>query len=181
MSSFTAWRRRLKVAGCNYFNHATIIVLHWNWAHSNCLFPVISTPLFPSNLFPYFPHFPLNLTSNLNTLSVLSPVSWGVLPGLWFDLSGAHCSGCRPQLPNHPCSYLLPDWPEEESHRLPVCIIPPCCFCLFTPPAPLTSTADHYHHSSLLPPPILLLLSCHSLNFRFPCPVGHPLLEVHFQ
>lgn len=53
-----------------------------------------------------------------------------MLPGLWFELFGAHCSGGGTQLPNHPCAYLLPDWPEEESHWLPVCIIQPSCFCL---------------------------------------------------
>lgn len=78
------------------------------------------------------------------SLCLLLSVSWGMLPGLWFELFGAHCSGRGAQLPNHPCAYLLPDRSEEESHWLPVRIIPPCCFCLHlsllknTPPPPLS-------------------------------------------
>lgn len=60
-----------------------------------------------------------------------------MLPGLWFELFGANRSGRGTQLPNHPCAYLLPDWPEEESHWLPVCIIqpPPRCFFFLSRPS----------------------------------------------
>lgn len=63
------------------------------------------------------------LTCCLSPLCMSPSVSWGMLPGLWFELFGAHCRGRGAQLPNHPCAYLLSDWPEEESHWLPVCII----------------------------------------------------------
>lgn len=51
-------------------------------------------------------------------------LSGRVLSGFWFEFSRAHRCGRCSQLPNHPCAYLLSDWPEEESHWLPVCITP---------------------------------------------------------
>lgn len=68
------------------------------------------------------------IASMLMSLTLLLSLlcgSRGVLHGLWFELSGAHRCGRGPLLPNRPCAYFLPDWPEEESHRLPVCIIQP--------------------------------------------------------
>ena len=67
-----------------------------------------------------------------------------MFPGLWFELFGANRSGRGTQLPNHPCAYLLPDWPEEESHWLPVCIIQP----LPPPAASSSSRAPLSPHSS---------------------------------
>lgn len=67
-----------------------------------------------------------------NPLSVCLYVSRGMLPGLWFELSGAHCCGRGAQLPNHPCAHFLPDWSAEESHRLPVSLVQPAWF-LFHP------------------------------------------------
>lgn len=71
----------------------------------------------------------------------LSP-SGGMLSGFWFEFSCTHCCGCGSQLPNHPSAYLLPDWPAEESHWLPVCITtqaatilplnPACPFTIYT-------------------------------------------------
>lgn len=102
------------------------------WASVDCKFP--------QPLSEYC--FPLTKTTNLLSVCVsfCLSVSWGMLPGLWFELFGAHCSGRGAQLPNHPCAYLLSDWPEEESHWLPVCIIQPGCFCLSHPLNPSKNT-----------------------------------------
>lgn len=74
-----------------------------------------------------------------------------MLPGLWFELFGAHRCGRGAQLPNHPCAYLLPDWSAEESHWLPVCIIQPGCFCLSSLLNPHSSLKKKKKKSPFLP------------------------------
>lgn len=115
----------------------------------------------------FLPTKPLTCCPCLLFLSV----SWGMLPGLWFELFGAHCSGCGSQLPNHPCAYLLPDWPEEESHWLPVCIIQLSCSCLsnLLHPSQLLQTASRSLPRPDCTPPISAIKSFPNFSsFFFP-------------
>lgn len=108
------------------------------------------------------------ITSMLSLLTLLLSLlcgSRGVLHGLWFELSGAHCCGRGPQLPNHPCAYLLPDWPEEESHWLPVCIIQPIT-AAFASTHSLILQAPHNMFPVASPSPKLLWHP--NVSFHFP-------------
>lgn len=93
------------------------------------------------------------VTSKVTHHPFLSPFSpsWGMLSGFWFEFSRSHCCGCGSQLPNHPSAYLLPDWPAEESHWLPVCITTQAAAILpLTPASPLPFI--------FAPPPLSLLV-----------------------
>lgn len=99
-------------------------------------------------------------------LSLTSPFSLpfspsgGMLSGFWFEFSRTHCCGCGSQLPNHPSAYLLPDWPAEESHWLPVCITQAAAILPLTPACPL--------------PLIFAPLSSAPVGFLFPCDLLDP-------
>lgn len=114
------------------------------------------------------------IASMLMSLTLLLSLlcgSRGVLHGLWFELSGAHCCGRGPQLPNHPCAYLLPDWPEEESHWLPVCVIQPIT-AAFASTHSLTSSKPPQHFPCCLPIPKASMAS----KCFFPFPMGLSLM-----